>query len=191
MDSMARPVYGVGFVSDQGITSWVGTQGPPGPGYFHYVRPLNNFSVKGNGAMIRGLSYLILGNYNTVEGLYTQYVTHRPPFGSLDVPAQGSTTYYTSSSGIRVEGWALASQPGTFITVEIDGKALAYLPLNMSRPDVCSVYPGYSGCPLLVGFDGVVPTNGLDTTCPHLLTVYASSKLNIASRLGDRLIVPH
>lgn len=180
--------YGVGIAMDQGVRAFQGWRGDGSTApYFHNVRAQMTFGLSAGG-MVRGISYLALGGFGTVKSELESVLSRRPPFGTLDVPAAGSTTTYTPGTPIQIAGWALDTAHVTQVDAQIDGVVVAQLPVNGSRPDVCTVYPMYEGCPS-VGFSGGVPTDGL-SGCPHLLRVVARDSDGNASVLGERVISP-
>jgi hypothetical protein len=100
-------------------------------------------------------------------------VVNGPPSVYIDSPAPGAVV----SGVVTVSGWALdnTSAIGTLISVvqvKVDGVVVGTATYGISRPDVCSAYPGRPGCPN-VGF-----TYSLDTTPlspgSHMLTVSAA-----------------
>lgn len=175
--------YGVGLAMDQGLTGFQGWggNGSTAP-YFHNVRGEISFALP-HGGTVRGRTYLALGSQATVAALFSQALSHRPPFGVVDVPAAGSTT---SGASVTVAGWVLDSTPIASVSVELDGVASATLPVSSARPDVCAVYPRYAGCPT-VGYAGSVSLASLDG-CAHLLRVVATDPDGNRSVLGERLV---
>ncbi len=180
--------YGVGIAMDQGVRDFQGWRGDgvTAP-YFHNVRARVAFGLAAGG-VVRGLSYLALGGFATVQSELEKALGKRPPFGTVDSPASGTTTTYTPGSPIQVAGWALDTDPVAQVDIQVDGVSVAQLPVSGNRPDVCAVYPMYAGCPN-VGFAGSVPTDGL-SSCAHLLRVVARDAQGNASVLGERLITP-
>ena len=89
-------------------------------------------------------------------------------------------------SSVPVSGWALAHEDLANVVVELDGVQVTTLPVNGARPDVCVVYPGYQGCPL-VGFSGSVSLASLDT-CAHLMRVVAVTSSGVRTVLGERAV---
>jgi hypothetical protein len=175
--------YGVGLAMDQGLTSfqgWAGN-GSMAP-YFHNVRANIAFGLA-HGSTVRGRAYLALGSFNTIASTLGSVLTQRPAFGFVDSPAAGAIARGTS---ISVAGWALAPADLASVVVELDGQQVATLPVNAPRADVCAVYPGYAGCPL-VGFSGSVALAGLDA-CAHLMKVVAVTGAGVRTVLGERLV---
>jgi len=142
--------------------------------YFHYVRPIQKFAVT-SGGVVRGLTYLMLGDTATQAGLYESIIEKRPPFGNIDTPAVQNMTY-TTGQNITIAGWSLSTWP-TFITIMVDGVTVTYFGVNVPRADVCEVFPGYTGCPN-VGFNGYLDTSSLDPSCPHLVSIYSSDNVH-------------
>jgi hypothetical protein len=181
--------YGVGMAADQGIHSFVGCTGGPGtsqPAYYHYVRSIIGFGIPPRSS-VRGLTYLALGNFETVRYELRRVLERRPPFGKLDFPAQG-VHEYPYDGEITVAGWVLDTWHVDEVQVQIDGNPVASLPVNVSRLDVCKVYPGYAGCPA-VGFASTISTAGL-SACPHLLRISATDRDGNTTILGERVIQP-
>jgi len=66
----------------------------------------------------------------------------------IDAPADGATV---SGAG-TVAGWAIDSTtavgtPISSVHVQVDGATVGTATYGISRPDVCSAYPGRLGCP--------------------------------------------
>jgi hypothetical protein len=175
--------YGVGLAMDQGLT---GFQGWAGNGtmapYFHNVRAHIAFGLS-HGATVRGRAYLALGSFNTIAATLGTVFAQRPAFGVVDAPAAGGVA---RGASISVAGWALAPTDLANVLVELDGVQVATLPVNASRPDVCAVYPGYAGCPL-VGYSGAVSLAAVDG-CVHLMKVVAVTSTGVRTVLGERLV---
>jgi len=96
-----------------------------------------------------------------------------PPTVYVDAPAQGAAV----SGTVMVFGWAVdnASVVGTTISsvqVKVDGSVVGTATYRLSRPDVCAVYPGRSGCPN-VGFSYSLNTSTLSMGT-HTITVTAT-----------------
>ncbi len=94
------------------------------------------------------------------------------PSVHIDAPASGSTI----SGTISVSGWAIdnISVVGTAISgvqVLVDGTVAGSAIYGISRPDVCSAYPGRPGCPY-VGFTYALNTSSL-ASGSHTITVMA------------------
>ena len=95
------------------------------------------------------------------------------PSVQIDMPASSATVSGTAT----VAGWAIdnISTVGTAISsvqVLVDGTAVGTATYGVSRPDVCTVYPGRSGCPN-VGYSYSLNTATL-TPGSHTLTVTAT-----------------
>ena len=71
---------------------------------------------------------------------------------SLDEPV---TNEKISSNSLKIRGWALAGSGVKEVRVYVDGTDLGTVPYGTSRPDVNSVYPGYSSGNN-AGFDGTI-----------------------------------
>lgn len=106
----------------------------------------------------------------------------RPPFGVVDAPAKDTAT----GQSLKVAGWVLDTQKIDTVSVELDGTVVKTLPVNVQRPDVCAVYPMYTGCPA-VGYSGDVAVGNLGG-CPHLLRVVAKDGDGNQSVLGERVL---
>lgn len=95
------------------------------------------------------------------------------PSVHIDMPANGTTV----SGTVTVAGWAIdnTSYAGTAIStvqVLVDGVRVDNAAYGVSRPDVCTVYPGRTGCPN-VGFTFALNTATLSSGS-HTLTVTAT-----------------
>jgi hypothetical protein len=89
---------------------------------------------------------------DTATASVTVAVSATPPSVQIDSPSAGSVL----SGRVVISGWALdnTSVIGTAIgsvQVKVDGVAAGTATYGISRPDVCTVYPGRAGCPN-VGF---------------------------------------
>jgi hypothetical protein len=171
---------------DQGVVDFQGWRGDgvTAP-YFHNVRAKMIFGLPSAGT-VRGLSYLALGGFGTVQTELTNALAKRPPFGTIDAPASGTTATFTAGAPLSIAGWVLDSAPVAAVSVEIDGAQVTTLPVSAPRSDVCTAYPKYRGCPN-AGFAGSVPTTGLGP-CPHLLRVIATDSDGNSRILGERVI---
>jgi len=138
------------------------------------------------GGIVRGISYLALGNFNTVKAEIEAALRARGPFGHVDVPA-ASSVYHHGGNPIPVAGWVLDTTHIGQVSVQIDGSDVATIPVNASRPDVCAVYPAYDGCPQ-VGFSGSAPPP--TGPCPRLLRVVARDNDGNVQVLGERVVAP-
>jgi len=72
------------------------------------------------------------------------------------------------------------------VAVLVDGQLAVELPVNGARPDVCTVYPAYAGCPN-VGYAGALQTAGWDD-CPHLVRVTARDPEGNETVLGESAV---
>jgi hypothetical protein len=95
------------------------------------------------------------------------------PTVHIDAPMPGATV----SGTIAVSGWAIDndSTVGTAITgvqVLVDEAAVGTATYGVSRPDVCTAYPGRPGCPN-VGYTYSLNTATL-APGPHTITVKAT-----------------
>jgi hypothetical protein len=100
-------------------------------------------------------------------------ITAAPPSVHIDLPAAGPVL----SGSVMVAGWAVdnTSAVGTAISsvqVLVDGQPVGNATYGVSRPDVCTAYPGRPGCPY-VGFTYALDTSGLSPGS-HSLTVSAT-----------------
>jgi hypothetical protein len=101
--------------------------------------------------------------------------TVAPPLPSvvIDSPLRGSSV----SGSVTVSGWAIdnTTTSGTAISsvqVVIDGNAVGQAVYGVSRPDVCTAYPGRPGCPN-VGFNYQLNATSLSPG-QHTITVLAT-----------------
>jgi hypothetical protein len=179
--------YGVGLAHDQGVRSFQGWRGDGTTApYFHNVRARMSFGLAA-GATVRGISYLALGNFDTVKDELAETLTRRAPFGWVDAPA-GGAVHHHGGAPFTVAGWVLDTAAVAAVRVEADGVTLATLPVAAARPDVCAVYPAYAGCPT-VGFSGQVPVASLGS-CARLIRVVAVDSDGNARTLGERVVAP-
>ena len=158
--------YGVGLYHENRLQSWQGWQKA---GVFNNFRAQFSFGIAANG-VVRARAYLMLGSAATIAGLAAWLDKTLPPFGTVDAPTAESLVVGPT---LQVAGWALDNKAVSALQVEIDGVVVAKPPLDVSRPDVCQVWPGYAMCGGNVGFSVAVPTAGL-TPCWHLLEVRAT-----------------
>jgi len=91
------------------------------------------------------------------------------PFGAIDTPGPGGTA---SGEDYRNHGWVLTPAPnaipadGTTINVYVDGVFLGHPVYNVYRPDIASLFPGYSnsnGAHAYFDIDTTVYSNGVHT----------------------------
>ncbi|MBI5531281.1 MAG: hypothetical protein HY898_01100 [Deltaproteobacteria bacterium] len=178
--------YGVALAMDQGILQWQGWRGngQTAP-YFHNVRPILSFGLKA-GKSVRGISYLVLGSYSTVQAQIQSVLGSRPPFGSLDTPPAGGSASVAPGQDLPIAGWVLDTAHLGMVHVEVDNVAVLDIPVNAARADVCEAFPAYDGCPN-VGFAGNLSTAGWDA-CPHLVRVTAKDADNNTSVLGESVV---
>ncbi len=96
-----------------------------------------------------------------------------PPSVFIDSPTAGAALTGT----VTITGWAIDNTvaPGTAISsvqVLVDGASMGNASYGVSRPDVCSVYPGRPGCPN-VGYAFSLNTAALSFGS-HTITVVAT-----------------
>jgi hypothetical protein len=190
----AAQTYGLGLGADQGIKSFYAIRDDSVP--FRYSRADTGFAI-GASSTIRGIAYLALGNFATIQASMNAALASRPPFGHVDEPSSGSTTMYAPGAPVTVAGWVLDTAHIASVSVLVDGHAVASVPVSAARPDVCAVYPNYDGCPTPVdqgaagdvGFSGQIDTSDL-SACPHLLRVTATDGNGNTTVLGERVIAP-
>lgn len=160
--------YGVGLAMDQGITAFQGWRGDGSKApYFHNVRAQIAFGLAA-GATVRGLSYLALGGFATVQSELEAAIAARGPFGHID-----------SAAGDKITGWALDNRPSVTITAQVDGTTIAAT--RTARPDVCAAYPAYAGCPD-AGFEIAIPS----AACKRLVRVVATDSDGNEQIIGER-----
>jgi SAM-dependent methyltransferase len=82
----------------------------------------------------------------------------------VDYPKPGETC----SGIIPLQGWVISSDKDELVRVEIDGKNVANLPIDIPRPDVLRVHPDIPGV-LNCGFAGVTYSNQFKNG-PHRIT---------------------
>jgi len=178
--------YGVGLAMDQGTRQYQGWHGNgvTAP-YFHNVRARLAFGLDA-GAVVRGVSYLALGSFDTVKYELESVLSKRAPFGACEQPKSGSVHSFAKGSPIVVQGWVLDNAPGTTIRVTIDDVLVASFAAEQERPDVCRTYPAYASCPN-VGFQHSISTTSLDA-CAHLMRIIAEDIDGNARVLAERII---
>ena len=113
------------------------------------------------------------GTPDTGTANVTVTVTAVPPTVHIDAPVGGSVLSGTAT----ISGWALDNSVvvGTAISsvqVKVDGISVGNATYGASRPDVCSAYPGRSGCPN-VGFAFPLSLSGLSPGS-HTISVSAT-----------------
>jgi hypothetical protein len=156
--------YGVGIYYENRLTTFQGWQKS---GVFNNVRSRWAFGIPANGT-VRARAYLMLGSFQTIAGLAADLDAALPPFGVLDSP----TLDQQLSGSMAVRGWVLDNKGVTELKLLIDGQEHDTLSVSSSRPDVCTVYPGYTMCDT-VGYDKDVSLTGL-SKCAHLLEIEAA-----------------
>ena len=157
--------YGVGIYTENRLTGFQGWQLRALP--FNNVRARFTFGIPAGGT-VRARAYLLLGSFATIASQAAWLDAHLAPFGVLDGPADDASV----SGVVAVWGWALDNRGVTALEVLVDGVARGTLTYGASRPDVCSIWPGYPGCDS-VGFAGSIDTSVL-TSCAHLVEVRAT-----------------
>ena len=113
------------------------------------------------------------GSPDVGSATITVKVSGAPPSVAIDTPAAGSTI----SGTVTLAGWAIdnTSAVGTAISsvqVKVDGTIAGTATYGVSRPDVCSAFPGRPGCPN-VGYSFALNTATL-TPGSHTITVIAT-----------------
>jgi peptidoglycan/xylan/chitin deacetylase (PgdA/CDA1 family) len=170
-----------------GAATWVNriiSLAQAGGSQTHPVVLMHN-SPAGNPATVAGLPTIIKfyrdRGYTFVD--LAGRVAARPPFGAFDsVLADGTW-------GVAVRGWAIDRDTPTQpvqVHVYVDGRGVASVPANGSRPDVARVYP-WAGP--LHGFSTRVPVApGAHTVCVYAIDTTTSG---VHPSLGCRsLTVP-
>ena len=157
--------YGVGMYYENRLTGFQGWQNRSLP--FNNFRAQFAFAIPAHAAVL-ARAYLILGGLGTVAAAAATLDRQLPPFGWLDQP----TADQQLTGSATVAGWVLDNKGVTSVELWVDGALFSALTYGDSRPDVCLVWPGYSGCDQ-VGFNGRVDTSAL-TPCQHLLEIKAT-----------------
>ena len=153
-------------------------------GVFNNFRLMFPFLIPAYGS-VRARAYLILGNFETVSGLANNLDNTIPPFGSLDSPAADAML---SGSSAEIKGWVLDNKDVENVEVLVDGEFLTTLNIDQSRPDACTLYPGYAMCDSnTVGFEGTISLQGL-TPCAHILSIRATDTDGNARIIGRHRI---
>ncbi len=174
--------YGVGIYYENKVQDFQGWQLRSLP--FNNVRALFSFGIPASGT-VRARAYLSLGNYNTIRAEFTTLDKKLGPFGTLDVPANDAEV----TGNMIIGGWALDNKGVTSVYAVIDKSITVTLTYGNDRPDVCKVWPGYSGCNTnKVGFSGSYNVSSL-SKCPHLLEVYAVDADNNVRRIGSKKVL--
>lgn len=161
--------YGVGILYENGLLEYQGWQNRDMP--FNNVRSLIQFPIPAY-SQIHARAYLMLGSFDTINGLATNLLNILPPFGSLDTPAHnGSTT----EGQLEIAGWALDNRGVASVQAVIDESYTYPLTYGSSRPDVCIAWPSYPNCSN-VGFEGSADISMLESSsdCAHQIEIIAT-----------------
>jgi hypothetical protein len=178
--------YGVGLAMDQGTSQFSGWRGDGSAyAYFHNVRAQIVFGLPAGGT-VRGISYLALGSFDTVQSELEGVLASRAPFGCIDAPVANQPVVYSPGQQVLVRGWTLDNRSVSSVHARIDGVEVATFSVDGHRPDVCLVYPGYPSCPT-AGYEGHVPTDGLDA-CDHLLSIVSRDGDGNEQVIGERVL---
>ncbi len=171
--------YGVGLYYENRIANFRAFWKP---GVFNNFRLMFPFLIPANGS-VRARAYLMLGNFDTVSGLANGLDNSIPPFGSLDIPAPDASL---SGDSTEIKGWVLDNKNVDEVEVLVDGQVMTSLSIGHSRPDACTLYPGYAMCDSnTVGFEGALSLQGL-SPCAHILSIRATD-----SNGNTRIIARH
>lgn len=157
--------YGVGIYYENRLADFQAWQNLSMP--FTNVRARFVFGLPALG-VVRARAYLMLGSFDTIAAQVATLDAAIGPFGVLDAPAADSVL----SGVVELRGWALDNHAVNSVSLWIDGLESAELSYGASRPDVCSVWPGYAACNN-VGFSGSFDTANL-SPCAHILEIRAS-----------------
>jgi hypothetical protein len=167
----------------QGL-QFAGTSGQYGSGA-NYFRPHVPFAF-GPGSVLEADVYVIAGDYRearrAIEALHAAGPGPDvlPPYGALDVPADGAAL-----SGIAtVSGWVFDNTQVSRVNVLIDGAVAGAATYGFNRPDISGVFPN---APVQIGFSYALDSarygNG-----QHQLVVQALDAAGNVAVLGDRTI---
>ena len=85
-------------------------------------------------------AYLLIGSYATIQSDAQSLQNKPPPFGTLDIPADGSSV---QGNALTIQGWALDNRTVSQVIARIDEDTEYTLDLGGSRPDVDQAWPGY------------------------------------------------
>jgi hypothetical protein len=98
-----------------------------------------------------------------------------PVLIAIDTPSQSSSSITSYSATAAFGGWAIANNSTAIQSVEVsvDGVVNGTASYGGSRPDVCAVFPGKTGCPN-VGWNYLLDTTRL-TDGTHTLEVTATT----------------
>ena len=161
----SRLDYGVGLYYETRQSSYQAWQRR---GEFNNFRARFKFGLPARGK-VRARAYLLIGSFKTISGAAKRLDKAIGPFGGLDTPLPDAAV----GNKLTVSGWALDNWDVTDIELRLDGKTLATTTLTESRPDICTMWPGYEMCKRQVGF--VVEANLKKVSrCAHLLEVRAT-----------------
>ena len=97
------------------------------------------------------------------------------PAVQIEAPASGSTV----SGVITVSGWALDNLQSigsaiSSVKIQVDGVTLGTASYGIPRPEICTIYPGRSGCPN-VGFTLPINTQSLSPGSHTITAVVTNS----------------
>jgi hypothetical protein len=135
-------------------------------GQFNNFRAQFKFGLPALGK-VRARAYLLIGSFETIASTVAQLERRIGPFGDLDSPLPDAVV----GKKLKVRGWALDNWEVSSIELRLDGRTLAKTTLTDSRPDVCTLWPGYEMCDQ-VGFTIEADLSDV-SRCPHLLEVLA------------------
>ena len=135
---------------------------------FNNFRARFKFGLPARGK-VRARAYLLIGSYKTIANTARRLDARIGPFGGLDSPQPDAVV----GNRLTVSGWALDNWDVTRIELRLDGEPLATTTLTESRPDVCTLWPGYEMCEDKVGFVAAVDLSKV-SRCAHLLEVHAT-----------------
>jgi hypothetical protein len=101
---------------------------------------------------------------------------------TVDLPSP--TAFY--SGAVFINGWAIDdASPIASVSIAVDGVPQTPNPTyGASRPDVCAVYPGRSGCPNVgwgVSLDTTLFSNGTHTLAVTATTPFGQSSTTTSS----------
>lgn len=170
--------YGVAILYENGLREFQGWQQRSLP--FNNVRSRIVFGLPARG-VVHARAYLLLGSFATNRTDAASLLATLPPFGVLDAPAAE-----VGSGEIAIFGWALDNRGVVSIEARIDESVVVPLSYGSARPDVCTAWPGYPGCPN-VGFAGSHDF-GPPRECPHLVEIVATDGDGNRRTIAERLI---
>jgi hypothetical protein len=157
--------YGVGLYYETRQSSYQAWQRR---GEFNNFRARFKFGLPARGK-VRARAYLLIGSFKTIAGAARRLDKAIGPFGGLDTPLPDAVV----GNQLTVSGWALDNWDVTKVELRLDGKRLATTTLTESRPDICTLWPGYEMCKGEVGFE-VQANLSKVSRCGHLLEVRAT-----------------